>query len=132
MRQSELFNVLSIISALIKLCFTEANIESKKKKARVNKGQYISYHFIRHNHTQTFDYKLIKYTRQKVSNNCIILTSEHIISDNNIYMLFNIKENALAHYEQVHSNSLNNKTDQIIVLFRRFHLLDILVRSNSG
>jgi len=50
MRQSELFNVLSIISALIKLCFTEANIESKKKKVRVNKGQYISYNFARHNY----------------------------------------------------------------------------------
>jgi hypothetical protein len=74
----------------------------------------------------------LKDNKQIVSNNCIILTSEHIISDNNIFMLFNIKENALAHYEQVYSNSLNNKTDQIVVLFRRFHLLDILVRSNSG
>ncbi len=29
-------------------------------------------------------------------------------------MLFSIKENALTHYGQVHSNSLNNKTDQIV------------------
>ncbi len=47
-------------------------------------------------------------------------------------MLFNIKENAPTHNEQVHSNSLNNKTYQIVVLFRRFHLLDIFVGSNSG
>ena len=55
-----------------------------------------------------------KHNQQIVSNNCFILCIEHILSDNRHFMLFNIKENALAYYGQVHSNSLNNKTDQIV------------------